>query len=322
MEYVLAGISIFLITISITELLSYAYRNSKMSKRSRVKKRLRKYIFVESEITGTDIVKKRVLSDVPLFNSLLSRTPFFLRLDQLIAQANAKSRAGFFILLMLVLGAASFATVHVFTRNIMISLMVGLLLTPTPILFLLDMKKKRIKRFKKQLPDGLDLIARALRAGHSFTGAMKLAAEEFDDPLGPEFEETLNEINFGISVQEALKNLSNRFDFEEIRYFVTGVTLQRETGGNLAELVETLAKLIRERFVFEGKVRVLTAESRISAVVLVVLPFLIAGYIWFANPNFLKPLLTEPVGHLMIVMAFVMMIAGIIVMKRMVNVKV
>ena len=98
--------------------------------------------------------------------------------------------------------------------------------------------------------------------------------------------------------------------------------MQRENGGNLAELVETLAKLIRERFVFEGKVRVLTAESRISAVVLVVLPFLIAGYLWFTNPNFLKPLLTEPVGNLMIVLAVVMMTVGIIVMKRMVNVKV
>jgi tight adherence protein B len=322
MEYILAGIAIFLITVSIVELLSYAYRNSMAAKRTRIRKRLRKYVFIESEGPETDIVKKRILSDVPLFNSLLNHIPFFLRMDQLIAQANAKSRAGFYILLMLVLGVAGFTTVHVFTRNVMISMVVGFLLAPIPILFLLDMKKKRIERFKRQLPDGLDLIARALRAGHSFTGALKLAAEEFDDPLGPEFEEVLNEINFGVSVSIALKNLAERFDFEEIQYFVTGVTLQRETGGNLAELVEALAKLIRERFVFEGKVRVLTAESRISAIVLVVLPFLIAGFIWLNNPNFLKPLLTETVGHLMIVLAIVMMTVGIIVMKRMVNVKV
>ena len=322
MEYILAGIAIFLITVSIVELLSYAYRNSQAAKRTRLRKRLRKHVFIETEGPETNIVKKRILSDVPLFNSLLNHMPLFLRMDQLIAQANAKSRTGIYILLMLVLGAAGFTTALFFTRNIMISMVAGFLLAPIPILFLLDMKKKRIERFKKQLPDGLDLIARALRAGHSFTGAMKLAIEEFEDPLGPEFEETLNEINFGVSVPEALKNLSNRFAFEELQYFVTGVTLQRETGGNLAELVETLAKLIRERFVFEGKVRVLTAESRISAVVLVVLPFLIAGFIWLNNPNFLKPLLTEPVGHLMIVLAIVMMTVGIIVMKNMVNVKV
>ena len=322
MEYILAGIAIFLITVSIVELLSYAYRNSQSAKRTRIRKRLRKYVFIENEGPETDIVKKRILSDIPWFNSILNHTPFFLRLDRLIAQANAKSRTGFYILLMLVLGTVGFSIVHALTRNVMMSLVVGLLLAPVPLLFLLDMKKKRIERFKKQLPDGLDLIARALRAGHSFTGAMKLAAEEFDDPLGPEFEETLNEINFGVSVPVALKNLATRYDFEEIQYFVTGVTLQRETGGNLAELVEALARLIRERFVFEGKVRVLTAECRLSAVILVVLPFLIAGYIWLTNPNFLKPLLSEPVGHLMIVSALVMMTVGIIVLKRMVHVKV
>jgi len=322
MEYLLAGIAIFLITVTIVELLSYAYRNSQVAKRTRIRERLRKYVFIENEGPETDIVKKRILSDIPWFNSILSHTPFFLRLDRLIAQANAKSRTGFYILLMLMLGTVGFSAVHAFTRNVMMSLVVGVTLAPIPILFLLDMKKKRIERFKKQLPDGLDLIARALRAGHSFTGALKLAAEEFDDPLGPEFEETLNEINFGVSVPMALKNLADRFDFEEIQYFVTGVTLQRETGGNLAELVEALARLIRERFVFEGKVRVLTAECRLSSVILVVLPFLIAGYILLTNPNFLTPLLTEPVGHLMIVSAIVMMTIGIIVLKRMVHVKV
>ncbi|MGD8955678.1 MAG: type II secretion system F family protein [Desulfobacterales bacterium] len=322
MEYIIAGMVIFLISVVIVELVSYAYRNSEAAKRSRIKKRLRKYVFVEGETTGTDIIKKRVFSDVPAFNSFLSHAPLFHRLDQLLAQANAKSSAGFYILLMLTLGVIGFSTVYFFSRNALLSTVAGFMLAPIPMLFLLDMKKKRILRFKKQLPDALDLIARALRAGHSFTGAMKLAVEEFDDPLGPEFEETLNEINFGVSVPSALKNLSTRFSFEELQYFVTGVTLQRETGGNLAELVETLARLIRERFVFEGKVRVLTAESRISAVVLVALPFLIAGFLWFTNPNFLKPLLTEPVGHFLIVLAIVLMTIGIIVMKRMVNVKV
>ena len=322
MEYLLSGIVIFLMTVSIIELLTYSYRHSKSAKRTNIRKRLRKFQFIENEGAGADILKKRIFSEIPWFNSLLIHTPFLLRLDKLVDQANAKSRTGFYILMMLVLGIAGFTSVQVITRNLMISIAVGLILVPIPILFLSNMKHKRIERFKKQLPDGLDLIARALKAGHSFSGALNLAAKEFEDPLGPEFEDTLNEINFGISVPEALKNLSSRFDFEEIRFFVTGVTLQRETGGNLAELVETLARLIRERFVFEGKVRVLTAESRISAVVLAILPFLIAGYLYFANPNFLNPLLTEFVGHLLIIMAIAMMITGIIVMKRMVNVKV
>jgi tight adherence protein B len=293
-----------------------------MAERTHVNKRLSKYVFVQNESDGPEIIKKKVFSDVPFLNSMLNKTPFFIRLDQLVTQANVQFKTGFFILLMLLMGLAGFVALHLLIKNVILALVIGFVLAVVPVIFLKDKRKKRIERFKKQLPEGLDLIARALRAGHSFTGAMKLAADEFDDPLGPEFNDTLSEINFGVSVQEALKNLAKQFDFEEMRYFVTGVILQRETGGNLAELVETLAKLIRERFVFEGKVRVLTAESRISAIVLIILPFLIAGYLWIANPNFLSPLFTEPVGHLLIMLAIVMMIIGTIVMKRMVNVKV
>ena len=161
-----------------------------------------------------------------------------------------------------------------------------------------------------------------MKAGHAFSGGMSLAADEFDDPLGPEFSETLDEINFGVSVADALKNLAGRIDCEELRYFVVGVILQRETGGNLAELIETLANLIRERFKFDGKVRTLTAEGRLSAVILILLPFAVFGYLWIRNPNFLSPLITEPSGPFMIIGAIVMMIIGAIVMKRMVDIKV
>ena len=135
MEYILAGIAIFLITVSIVELLSYAYRNSQSAKRTRIRTRLRKYVFIENEGPETDIVKKRILSDIPWFNSILNHTPFFLRLDRLIAQANAKSRTGFYILLMLVLGTVGFSIVHALTRNVMMSLVVGLILAPVPSCF-------------------------------------------------------------------------------------------------------------------------------------------------------------------------------------------
>jgi tight adherence protein B len=172
------------------------------------------------------------------------------------------------------------------------------------------------------LPDTLDLIARALKAGHAFTGGLSMVSEEFDDPIGPEFAETLDEINYGVSVPDALKNLSGRIDCEELKYFIVGVILQRETGGNLAELMETLASLIRERFKFEGKVRTLTAEGRFSAVVLILLPLLLTVYLYFTNPNFLEPLIKDHVGNLMAVMAVIGMIVGAMVMRRMVQLKV
>jgi tight adherence protein B len=189
-------------------------------------------------------------------------------------------------------------------------------------LYLKLLKQKRIEKFQKQLPDALDLIARALKAGHAFTGGIKLAADEFDDPLGPEFSETLDEINFGVSVADALKNLAKRIECHEIKYFVVGVILQRETGGNLAELVETLANLIRENFKFQGKVRTLSAEGRLSAIILVVLPFLIGAWIRFSSPEYMDLLITDPIGRIMLAIALIMMIIGIFVMKKMVQIKV
>jgi tight adherence protein B len=196
------------------------------------------------------------------------------------------------------------------------------LLGAFPFLYLLILKQKRTAKFKRQLPEALDLMSRALRAGHAFTNGLRLAADEFDDPLGPEFSEVLDEINFGISVPDALRNLTRRIDCPEIKYFVVGVILQRETGGNLSELMGILAFLIREKFKFQGKVQTLSAEGRLSAFILILLPFLIAGWLQFSNPKYLAPLLADPLGKIMLIGAGVMMVIGIFVMKKMVTIEV
>lgn len=322
MELVLIGIGIFILAVVLIELLTFAIRNMRSAKRAKIRKRLRKYAYTESGKDGTDILKKRIYSEVPFFDRLLSSTPGIKELDNLIIQANAKHPMGFYILLALFLAALAFLTCTFFIRDQLLSLGAMALCGSLPFVYLHQLKRKRMEKFKRQLPEGLDLIARALRAGHAFTGGLNLAASEFDDPLGPEFMETLDEINFGVSVAEALKNMIHRVDCDELRYFVVGVILQRETGGNLAELIETLANLIRERFKFEGKVRTLTAEGRISAVILILLPFFLFGFLWMKNRDFLNPLFTEPVGQFMMFGAIVMMIIGAIVMKRMVNIKV
>jgi tight adherence protein B len=166
-----------------------------------------------------------------------------------------------------------------------------------------------------------ELISRALKAGHAFTSGMKLAADQFGDPLGPEFEETLDEINFGVSVPDALRNLARRIDCQEIKYFVVAVILQRETGGNLAEIIESLAYLIREKFKLSGKVRALTAEGRLSAVILVLLPFCIVAYLRIVNGAYLELLFNHPMGRMMLTGSGVMMVAGIFVIRRMIQIK-
>jgi tight adherence protein B len=322
MQLALIGFGLFVLSIAVIELVAYGYRNLRSTQRAKIRKRLRKHVYVESGRDGSEILKKRVLSDVPFLNNLLLHTPGIQRLDRLIIQANAGYPMGVYVLMCLLLGFVGFALGVQVNRGTLVSFAVALLSACLPILQLKRLKKKRLAQFKKQLPDGLDLIARALKAGHAFTGGMGLAAEEFEDPLGPEFSEALDEINFGVSVPDALKNLLGRIDCEELKYFVVGVILQRETGGNLAELMETLATLIRERFKFAGKVRTLTAEGRISAVILVGLPFAVAGFIWLTNPEFLDPLVNEPAGRIMLGAAVVMMTIGIIVINKMVKVEV
>jgi tight adherence protein B len=322
MELIVIGAIIFIATAVIIELVVYATRHMRATQKMKIRKRLRKFVYVEGGKDGEQILKKRVLSDVPAINSLLLKTPGVEAFDRLLSQSNAGNSIGFYFLLSLVLAAGGYMTGAAVNRGSILTVSLAILFGILPYLYLRRLKKKRTEKFKRQLPDGLDLVARALKAGHAFTGGMSLAAEEFDDPLGPEFSETLDEINYGVSVSSALKNLAERVDCEEIKFFVVGVILQRETGGNLAELIETLASLIRKRFKFEGQVRTLTAEGRISAVILVALPFVLVTAIMLLNPDFMQPLITEPVGKLMIVIASIMMVLGIVVIKRMVDVKV
>ncbi len=267
-------------------------------------------------------MRKRVLSEIPFLNRLLFKIPGVIKLDDLIIQANAKYPSGFFILLTLFLAAVGFLAGNLVIKNRLLAVMFLLLCGSLPFLYLHILKKKRIAKFKRQLPEALDLMSRALKAGHAFTSGMKLASDEFDDPLGPEFGEALDEINFGVSVPNALRNLAKRIECAEIKYFVVGVILQRETGGNLSELMGILAYLIREKFKFEGKVRTLSAEGRLSALILVALPFFIVGWLQFSTPSYLVPLVTDPTGKIMIVGAAIMMVIGIFVMKKMVKIEV
>jgi tight adherence protein B len=322
MELFVIGFGIFIAAILIIQLAMYGVRHMRTTQRVKIRRRLRKYTYTESGSGGAEILKKRAFSDIPFLNSLLGSLPGLSSLDRLMVQANAKYPMGFYLLLGLFLAVVGLLVGIQFTRNPLTGLLLALILGCIPFVQLIRQRRIRAEKFKKQMPDGLDLIARALKAGHAFSGGLSMAAEEFDDPLGTEFSEMLDEINFGVSVPEALKNLTTRVECEEIKYFAMGVILQRETGGNLAELIQTLANLIREKFKFQGKVRTLSAEGKLSAVILAALPFLVAGWIWITNPKYLAPLVGEPFGRILLLMAGIFMIMGILIMKRMVSIKV
>ena len=203
-----------------------------------------------------------------------------------------------------------------------VGLLLVVILGPLPWIHILSKKRRRMQKFERQLPEALDLMARSLKAGHAFTGGLQMVADEMEDPIGTEFDKTLGEINLGLDVQTAMKNLPLRVECPDLRFFVISVLIQRETGGNLAEILENIAYLIRERFKLHGRIRVLSAEGKFSAIVLVALPFLVVAALAFLNPDYLKILITDPIGNLMVGFAGVMIVLGILAMKKLVAIKV
>ena len=322
MNFLGIGILFFLFMISIIELLRYAFRNLSAVKRSKVRKRIKKYTFTQSANEDYDIIKKRVYSEMPFFNRLLQGISLIKSLDRLTIQASTSLPTGFFILASLLLSGSSYWIISNYSRNDFMALLAAICGLTLPFAYLCFLRRKRIRKFQDQLPEGCDLIARSLRAGHAFTSGMKLAADEFAEPLGTEFQDTLEEINYGVSTQQALKSLAERIDCPEVKYFVVAVILQRETGGNLAELLEALAQLMRDKVKFEGKVRTLAAEGKITALILVMTPFLMALYLEFNTPGYLNIFLTHPAGRVMLYGCSALMILGIIVLRRMVDIKV
>ncbi|VBB44116.1 Type II secretion system protein [uncultured Desulfatiglans sp.] len=322
MKLLAVGILIFLVTVVVLELLLYALRTLRNPYAVKTKKRVKALSTYEQRRETVDIERNRALSSVPLLEKILAFMPGIRKLDRMIVQARASYPPGFFVLLSLLLFMTTFLFGKLLFTHPAARLLTALLAATAPFYYLKFRHKQQMAKFERQLPDALDLIARSLRAGHALTGGMKIVADEFNDPLGPEFDQTLDEINFGPSVTQALKNLAARVDNPDLSLFVTVVILQRETGGNLAEVMENLADIIRQRFKFRGKVRAISAEGKTTAMVLVAIPCLVAVALFFINPDYIDILLTEPLGKLFLGIAVLMMFLGILVIRRMIRIEV
>ncbi|HND36914.1 MAG TPA: type II secretion system F family protein, partial [Nitrosomonas sp.] len=202
---------------------------------------------------------------------------------------------------------------------ILLSMVVGCLI---PYFFVLRARHKRLITIEQQLPEIIDLMSRALKAGHAFTGALQMAATEGTEPAASEFRLVFDEINFGVPIQNALMNLANRVPITDLSYFVIAVLIQRESGGNLAELLDKISNLIRSRLNLLGRIRVLSAEGRLSAWILSCIPFVMALILNILNPGFMSILWTDPVGPTIIAIALVMMVVGIYAMSRIIKIHV
>jgi tight adherence protein B len=223
---------------------------------------------------------------------------------------------------MLVLGFGSALIIDALLHRPWVAAAVGVLLGLTPLFHARHRKHQRTLKFEEQFPDALDMLTSALRAGLALTGAIQVVAEEAPDPVGKEFRVLFEENRLGLDIKHAVKMMAERVDSTEARLFATALILQRETGGNLAEILDGTAAVIRDRFRILRDVRTMTAQARLSGVILMLLPVAMAGVIMVLAPEYLKGLAADPVGKYLIPIAVVMQVVGGLIMRRIVDIKV
>ncbi len=198
----------------------------------------------------------------------------------------------------------------------------GLALGSLPLMWVLFRRKRRLKAFAAQLPDALEMLARSLRAGQSLGFGMNMVASEMGPPIGREFGRVFEEQNLGVALDESLRSLGDRIPNLDLKFFATAVILQRQTGGDLAEILDKIGTLVRDRFRIWGQVQALTGEGRLSGVVLLGLPFVLFLAVYQLNPDYVKVLFTDPMGKKMLIVAVVMQTLGALVIRKIVNIKV
>lgn len=298
------------------------WNDTKSPEVKRVEQRLRAISAGGHAAADSQLVKDRVLSKTPFVHRFLLQMPHAHMLDRLLLQAGSGSTVFHKLMVCALMTSGGLLAGALMRWPWQLTLLGAVVLGLLPLVRLVQRRSARLHQIEGQLPDVMDLISRALRAGHAFPSALAMAGVEAAEPIAGEFKITSDEIGFGISVDKALNNMALRIPSPDVRYFVMAVIIQRETGGNLSELLGKLAELVRERFKLFAKVRVLAAEGKLSAWILTGLPFCVAGAIHLLNPNYLSVLFTDPMGIKMVIGAMVLMGIGIFAMWRIIDIRV
>jgi tight adherence protein B len=264
-----------------------------------------------------------MLSNLPPLERLLLRIPRAHQLDRLILQANLHWTVSRLVLTCLAVGLSTFLVVSLLLHQpVLPAALAATAMAAAPLLYLQRRRAKRLTKLEHQLPDALDLLTRALRSGHAFGSGLQMIGAEMAEPIASEFRFVHDEINFGVSLEQALTNLSVRVPITDLRYFVVAVLIQRESGGNLTEVLTNLSRLIRQRLKLFWHIRILSAEGRLSTWVLGAMPFALAGLMNVFNPAFMSPLWTDPIGITMVRNTLFLMAFGILLLQKITRIRV
>jgi tight adherence protein B len=268
------------------------------------------------------VVKHTAEGPMPAIDRLLSRSRAGLSLALLIERAGVRTTPSAIVMIAVVIAALVGFVTRLFVAQPLAAPLAALAGGASPFLWLLQRRSKRMKRFEEQFPEALDLLSRAIRAGHAFQTAMGMVADEMPDPVGPEFKKTFDQQNYGLPLREALNDMSARLSLIDVRFFVTAVLIQRDTGGNLSEILDNLAHVVRERFKIHRQVRVHTAHGRFTGYVLLALPGALAIALSFINPAHMALLFHEHMGQMMLVGAIVMQTIGYVWIRQVIKIEV
>jgi tight adherence protein B len=290
--------------------------------RKRVLSRLTAVTAGGGQTDFASLLRQKYLRELSPLERALETLPGMERLARLIEQSGKTTPAYRVLMLSVLLAVVGAFCAWTYTRVPHWSLLVALGIFSLPYLKILRDRGARLARFEEQLPDALDVVKRALKAGHPFSQALKLVAEDMDDPIAHEFDLVFSEINYGGDVRTALLGLLERIPSVSVMAFVTAVLVQKETGGNLAETFERITAVIRGRFKLHRRVRTLSAEGRLSAWILALVPLVLFGVISLTTPDYLPMLLKDPMGKNLIAIALVLGVLGILWIRRIIRIQV
>jgi tight adherence protein B len=267
-----------------------------------------------------NLLKSSVYSDVPLLNAFMSRVQLLEKIDLLLERANVDMSVGMFLLCSSGAGAVAVFLVLVMGQPLVVALLIGAIAAIGPYFYLKYITWRRLRMFLEQMPDGLDMISQSLQAGLGLTQAMVFVSKEMPDPMGTEFSVFIEEVNLGLPLADALKKFEERMSLSEVRLFNTALLVQREVGGSLAELLNKLADIIRDRFRIERLIKSLTAQNRMSAWVVCAVPPFLAVFMFMREREMMDMMMSDPVGRGMLAAALVLEIVGILVFRKLIKI--
>jgi len=316
------SIVIFAVTLSLTVSLLYFFVDAPLSRR-----KMRTRLSAIQEVTMRsddvpDILRRELLSDVPILNRILLTIPGIGKLRLFLEQAGVRMQVGTFVSTVIAVPFFTFIITFAFGRPAYQCAVAAALATAIPFGAIVVKRQKRFSKFEEQFPEAMDLLGRAVRAGHAFTTGFELIGKEIPHPVGEEFQIAFQQQNLGLPLKDALQNLAVRVPLPDVRIFVSTLQIQRESGGNLGEILDTLSYVVRERFKLRRQIRTFTAEGRMSSYILTAMPFAALAGMSFVQPDYMRPLFTDARGQMALTVAAVLQVIGYLIINKIIKIKV